>query len=211
MVKYPIFLKLSNKRVVIIGGGVVAARKARVILATGASLIVIAKTIDKALSNLCKDASIELIECEYSKDYLSGAVLAIAATSDNQLNKQIYKDCQELGILCNVVDVPHLCDFFVPAVVKRSDLQIAISTEGSCPAYAKHLRKKLELIFTDKHGEFLTKLKAIRERIIEDVTDPAGRKELLEQLVNDKSFEFFIQNGSDQWQNYAKELCNGFS
>ena len=85
-------------------------------------------------------------------------MLAIAATSDRQLNRRIYKDCQELEILCNVVDAPELCDFIVPAVVKRGDLQIAIGTEGNCPAYAGHLRKKLEQSFTDKHGEFLAEL-----------------------------------------------------
>ena len=211
MIRYPIFLKLSGRRVVIIGGGIVAARKAQAILATGAELVVVAETIDDTLIAFCKDANAELKECSYSKDYLSGAVLAIAATSDHELNKQIYKDCQELGLLCNVVDIPQLCDFFVPAVVKRGDLQIAVSTEGSCPAYAGYLRKKLEQIFTDEHARFLTELKAIRKLIIEDVPDPAGRKRLLERLVDDKSFEFFLQNGSDQWKAYVANLIQDVS
>ena len=149
MVKYPIFLKLSSRRVVIIGGGAVAARKAQSLLAAGAHVVVVADTIDDMLIAFCQDANAELIKSRYSKDYLSGAVLAIAATNDHELNKQIYKDCQELGLLCNVVDVPELCDFFVPAVVKRGDLQIAISTNGRCPAYAALLRKKLEQNYTD--------------------------------------------------------------
>ena len=203
MIKYPIFLNLSNRRVVLIGGGVVAARKAQAILATGAELVIVAEAIDDVLIDFCQNVKVELIKSAYSKGHLSGAAIAIAATNDHELNKQIYKDCQKLGILCNVVDVPQLCDFFVPAVAKRGNLQIAISTEGDCPAYAKYLRKKLERIFTDKHGEFLAELKTIRELIIKTASDPDDRKALLKKLVDDKSFEYFVDNGSEAWQTYA--------
>ncbi len=206
MVRYPIFLTLSEKSVVIIGGGAVAGRKAQPILAAGANLTVVARKIDDAVTEACKGTDTKLLERDYCKEHLRGAVLAIAATSDNELNKQIYEDCQGLGVLCNVVDEPDFCDFFVPAVVKRGDLQIAISTEGDCPAYARHLRKKLDKIFTDKHGEFLTELKAIRKRIIEETPEPAGRKELLEQMIDEKSFGIFVQDGPDKWQIYAAGL-----
>jgi len=206
MVKYPIFLKLNGRRVIIIGGGAVATRKAQSLLAAGAHVVVVADTIDDMLIAFCQDANAELIKSRYSKDYLSGAVLAIAATNNHELNKQIYKDCQELGLLCNVVDVPELCDFFVPAVVKRGDLQIAISTNGRCPAYAALLRKKMEQNYTDNHGEFLIELDLIRKRIIADVSDTAERKVLLEKLVEDKSFEFFVQRGSAQWRAFAEKI-----
>ncbi len=203
MSKYPIYLELSGRRVVVIGAGAVALRKAQTLLAAGARLIVVAQHIDDMLTTLCQNADAELIKSRYSKDYLAGAVLVIAATNNHQLNKQIYKDCQELEILCNVVDKPQLCDFFVPAVVKRGDLQIAVGTEGNCPAYAGHLRKKIEQSFTDKHGEFLAELETLRKRIIKDVPDLANRKALLGQLVDDESFEYFIQNGPTQWREYA--------
>lgn len=208
MAKYPIFLELSGRRVVLIGGGTVAARKAQVLLAAGARLVVVAERIDKMLTVLCKDKTAELIRSKYAKSYLAEAVLVIAATNNNRLNRRIYKDCQELEVLCNVVDVPELCDFYVPAVVKRGDLQIAISTEGQCPAYAGHLRKKLEVIFTEKHGEFLTELEAMRQRIIEDVPDPADRKTLLGRLADDKSFEYFVENGPIRWRTFADEIIS---
>jgi len=135
-------------------------------------------------------------------------VLAIAATNNPQINSQIYKDCQELEILCNVVDEPGLCDFFVPAVVKRGDLQIAIATEGHYPTYAGHLRKKLEQTFTEKHGQFLSELETLRKRIIKDVPDPTNRKALLGRLVDDKSFDYFVQNGPHQWRVYADNLIS---
>ena len=208
MAKYPIFLELSGRRVVVIGAGAVAARKAKSLLDAGARLVIVADKIDDVLTSLCQGTNAELIKSKYSKDYLTGAVLAIAATGDRQLNRRIYKDCQELEILCNVVDEPQLCDFFVPAVVKRGDLQIAVCTEGHSPAYAGHIRKKLEQTFTDKHGEFLAELKTLRKRIIKDVSDPTDRKALLGQLVDDKSFEYFVQNGPAQWRAYADRLIS---
>jgi len=206
MPKYPIFLELSGRRTVVIGGGAVAIRKAQSLLAAGARLVVVSKTINDALTTLCQGTNAELIKAKYSKDYIAEAVLVIAATNNPELNRQIYKDCQELEILCNVVDEPGLCDFVVPAVVKRGDLQIAVCTEGDCPAYAGHLRRKLEQAFTDKHGKFLDELEKLRKRIIKDVPAPADRKSLLGQLVDDNSFEYFIQNGPAKWQTYADKL-----
>jgi len=158
--KYPIFLNLESKRVVVIGAGSVAARKILGLLEAKARVVVVAKKIDDVLKAKCKDANIEFVQAKYSKDYLVGATIAFAATNNQKLNEQIYKDCQQLDVLCNVVDSPGLCDFFVPAVVKRNDLQIAICTEGSFPAYAGHLRQRLEEIITPQHGEFVRSSKS---------------------------------------------------
>ena len=96
MSKYPVFLELSERRVVVIGGGSVAVRKAQTLLDAGARLVVVAERIDKMMTLLCQSKKAELIKSKYSKNYLAEAVLAIAATNDHQLNRQIYKDCQEL-------------------------------------------------------------------------------------------------------------------
>jgi len=206
MAKYPIFLELSGRRAVVVGGGAVAVRKAQALLAAGARLVVVAERIDNMPTALCRDKNAELIKSKYSKDYLAEALLAIAATNNHKLNRRIYKDCQELEVLCNVVDEPELCDFFVPAVVKRGDLQIAVGTEGHCPAYAGHIRKKLEEIFTEKHGQFLAELEMLRKRIITDVAEPSERKALLGKLADDKSFKYFVENGPAQWRTFAEEL-----
>jgi len=204
--KYPIFLELGGRRAVVIGSGAVAVRKAQALLAAGARLVVVAERIDDMMTALCTGTNAQLVKSRYSKDYLTGAVLSIAATNNHQLNKRIYKDCQELEILCNVVDEPELCDFFVPAVVKRGDLQIAIGTKGYSPAYAGHIRKKLEKIFTEKHGEFLAELETLRQRIIDDIPDQTDRKVLFGELVDDKSFEYYVENGATAWRGRAEEL-----
>jgi precorrin-2 dehydrogenase/sirohydrochlorin ferrochelatase len=210
MSKYPIFLELGGRRVVLIGAGPVAVRKAQSLLAAGARLIVVAEHIDETLVDLCKGTTAELIRSKYSKDYLVNATLVIAATSDRHLNRQIYEDCQELEILCNIVDQPELCDFFVPAVVRRGDLQIAIGTEGQCPAYAGHIKKKLEQLFTDKHGQFLAELECFRQHIIESIADPVRRKALLGQLADDESFEYFAQNDAVAWRKWAEKNVRQF-
>jgi precorrin-2 dehydrogenase/sirohydrochlorin ferrochelatase len=211
MAKYPIFLELRGRRVVLIGGGAVALRKAQSLLEAGARLVVVAEEINDMLAIKAKGGDAELIQSKYSKNYLAGAALVIAATNDHELNKKIYKHCQKLEILCNVVDEPELCDFFVPAVVKQGDLQIAISTDGQCPAYAGHLRGKLEKLFTEEHGKFLAELEKLRNRIIEAVPDANTRKVLLGRLVDDKSFEYFCQNGADAWRNWAEGLIKEYN
>jgi precorrin-2 dehydrogenase/sirohydrochlorin ferrochelatase len=207
MAKYPIFLELEGRRVVLVGAGTVAFRKAQILLEAGARLVVIAEHVDPALELLCEEnRKAELVKAPYSKEYLAGATLAIAATSNRELNKEIFRDCQSLEVLCNVVDDPELCDFFTPAVVKRGDLQIAISTDGLYPAFAGHIKKKLEEMFTDAHAQFLAELESLRTRIIKDIPDPAERKALMGKLADDESFGLFVANGIDQWRRYADDM-----
>ncbi|MEN6336429.1 MAG: bifunctional precorrin-2 dehydrogenase/sirohydrochlorin ferrochelatase [Phycisphaerales bacterium] len=205
MAKYPIFLELGGRRVVVVGGGVVAVRKATSLLEAGARLVVVAFKPTEAMTTLCTNHGGELIRDRYAKQYIAEAVLVIAATDDAQVNAQVYHDCQELEILCNVVDDPEHCDFFVPALVKRGDLQIAIGTGGYCPAYAGHLRQKLETQFTEEHGRFLKELEGIRKEVIDEIPNEAERKAMLGSLVDDESFEYFRTHGPQAWRDRAQD------
>jgi precorrin-2 dehydrogenase len=207
MAKYPIYLELVGKPTVVIGAGAVAARKVRSLCDAGAKVAVIAKAVKDDFVQYCKGLDYELITESYSKDCLKGAVIAIASTNDEGLNREIYNDCRSLGVLCNVVDVPELCDFYVPATVKRGDLQIAISTDGHCPAYAAFLRRKLENIFTEDHGRFLAELDLIRTDVIEKLQSE-DRRPVLEELVNDESFDCFIKQGDEKWRQMAFQLID---
>jgi len=210
MAKYPIYLELGGQRVVVIGAGNVAIRKVQSLLEVGARVVVVADRIDDMMTAMCKDTDTELITSKYSKSYLPGAVMVIASTSDTDTNARIYKDCQELEILCNVVDDPPHCDFYVPALVKRGELQIAIGTNSNCPAYAGHIRRKLEDIFTETHGEFLVELEKMRNYIFEHVPELPDRKSLLGKLVKDESFDYFSQNGSESWNHRAVKIVDDF-
>ena len=205
MLKYPIYLELQNKRAVLVGAGSVAARKAAALVAAGANVRVVAQTIEPVFEESCKALSIEIIQGDYSKEHIQDAFLVVAATNDNTLNTKIFQDCQELKALCNVVDVPHLCNFHVPAVIQRGDLQVAISTNGRCPAFAAHLRRKLQALITEDHGKFLDVLDDARQLIIRQIP-PAKRKNLLLQLSKDDSYQFFLDNGNDAWKLMAQKL-----
>jgi precorrin-2 dehydrogenase/sirohydrochlorin ferrochelatase len=204
MAKYPIYLELSGRRTVVIGAGTVALRKVQALAEAGGRVTVVAEHIAANLNDAFLATGAEIIVSSYSKNYLVGATLCIAATNDLPLNQRIYNDCQELEILCNVVDQPDLCDFFVPAVVKRGSLQIAISTEGSCPAYAGHIRKKLETMFTDTHGQFVEELEKVRKHIITEIHDSDRRKAIMGELASDESFDYFTAHGSETWIEHCR-------
>ena len=206
MAKYSITLEMSGRRAVVIGAGPVAARKVQTLQEAGARVTVIAEHVQPIFEDAFQLPHVELVLSPYQKAYLVGATLAIAATNDMELNRRIFTDCQELEILCNVVDQPELCDFFVPSVVKRGHLQIAVSTDGHCPAYAGHLREKLEEMFTEKHGQFLEVLNQARRKAIEEIDDPEQRKAVLGRLAGDESFVFFLQHGSRKWHNHRPSL-----
>lgn len=203
MAKYPIYLNLSGRRTVVVGGGTVALRKVQALAEAESRVTVVAEHISPALEDAFAIPNVEIVLSSYRKDYLVGATLCIAATNDHVVNKKVYADCQELEILCNVVDQPELCDFFVPAVVNRGDLQIAISTDGNCPAYAGHVRKKLEEMFTETHGQFVEELEKIRQHILAEILDPDQRKALLGQFASDDSFDYFTAHGPRQWQEHC--------
>ena len=211
MAKYPINLDLSGKRVIVIGAGAVAARKVASLCAAGANVFVIAKSIDHEFEQICKPLSIEILQGSYKPDHLENATLAIAATSDNDLNKQIYADCKQRNILCNVVDVPDLCDFYVPATINRGSLQIAIGTDGKCPAYAAQIRRKLEDLFTEDHAKFLDELDTQRQKITAGAIPPQNRKSALKKLAEDESFDIFTEKGPAAWQKYAAQIIEQFS
>ena len=206
MTKYPVYLNLVGKRVVVIGAGVVAARKIEALYKTGARILVIARDIENTFQQRCSHLDIEVIKGEYSKDYLTDAALTIVATNDMELNRMVYRDCQELKVICNVVDIPELCDFHVPAIARQGKLQIAISTDGASPAYAASIRKKLQKLFTPDHAQFLDELAAMRILIKDKVPESNDlRKILLENLASDESFEKFKTQGSHKWRSHAEQ------
>jgi len=209
MSTYPIYLKLEGRTVCLVGGGQVAARKAKALLSSGAKLRIVAKTFENSIKLLSRNKNVILMKSAYRKSLLKGAVIVIAATNDNKLNNRIANDCRKLKILCNVVDEPDLCDFFVPAVVRRGLLQIAISTDGLCPAYAKRLRQKFETIILPIHSDFLTALEAARNQAKKKISDEEKRKDFLDRITADESFEYFCRNGRFKWNEYIEQLFSG--
>ncbi len=140
----PIFLEVSGRRCVVIGGGEVAARKVDSLLEAGAEVTVVAPSLGPAMKLLVGRGRLTHVKRAYRSGDLDGCELAYAATDDVELHRQIAAEAEALGILLNVADEPELCTFIAPAVVRQGALQIAISTGGASPAFAARLRREFD-------------------------------------------------------------------
>ena len=183
MTLYPIYLKLENKECVVFGGGKVATRKVQSLLEVGAGVTVVSPDLTPELFTLWKEGRIACHYRLYHRGDVQGHTLAISATNNPDVNRQIVAEAREAGVLVNVVDVPGLCDFYVPSVVRRGDLLLAISTNGTFPALAREIRKWLEKEFDDSFAELLHLAAQIRRQLKEDYPDPAARQEIIDTRI----------------------------
>src|SRR6266850_3472052 len=140
---YPVYLNLKSKRVVIIGGGDVAERKIESLLDTGASIFVLSPQVTRRIASLADQKRIELRKRVYAHGDCAGAALVFSATDDPEISRAVNQEATALGIFINAADQPALCSFIMPAVVRRGDIGIAISTSGTSPALAARLRRKI--------------------------------------------------------------------
>src|SRR5205085_1382875 len=134
---YPIFIDVENHDVVIIGGGAVCARKAETMLRYGANVTVVAPKFTEEIEGWAKEGRIRIKRKEYDDADLDGASIVIASTDDEGVNGRVARDSRRRKIPVNVVDVTHLCEFIVPAIVERGSIQLAVSTGGKSPALAR--------------------------------------------------------------------------
>ena len=163
---YPAFLSLQGKVCAVVGGGSVAARKVRSLLATGASIVVISPQLHLELQELISQSLIRSIPSNYAAEHLDGTQLVFAATNDAEVNQLVAQDAHARGLWVNVADNPALSDFYVPAMIHRGDLTVAISTGGSSPAFARYVRELLEQTLSEALGQALEMLAQARPLIL---------------------------------------------
>ena len=180
----PIFLDVTGRECVVVGGGEVATRKVESILEAGAHVTVVSPHLSPSLEEIVADGLVTHIARDYQLGDMRGCVLVYAATDDPKLHRELAAEARALAIPINVVDVPELCTFIAPAVVKRGALQIAISTGGASPAFAARLRRHLEDQFGTEYALTLEVLRAARRRLHADEIDPAERMRVLKELAN---------------------------
>ncbi|MEW5693481.1 MAG: bifunctional precorrin-2 dehydrogenase/sirohydrochlorin ferrochelatase [Candidatus Hydrogenedentota bacterium] len=163
---YPLILDLKDKNILIIGGGDVAFRKLKNLLYCKANITLISQKYIKKLKNLCNKYNIKTIQRKARfKDLRKDVFMVIDATDDIKLHKRLYEKCDREKILLNVVDSPQYCNFIVPAVVKRGDLLIAISTSGKTPFITKKVRQDIEKVFDKKWGKYIKICEIIRNEL----------------------------------------------
>ncbi len=180
----PIFLDVTGRECVVVGGGEVAARKVESLLEAGARVSVVSPRLSPSMEAIVARGVVTHIARNYARGDIRGCVLVYAATDDPKLDRELAAEARALGIPINVVDVPELCTFIAPAVVKRGALQIAISTAGASPAFAARLRRELEDQFGAEYALTLEVLRAARRMLHADEVDPAERMRRLSELAN---------------------------
>jgi len=176
---YPIFLKLESVPCLVVGGGTVAARKVRGLLAAAARVTVVSPEAAAELSSLARAGKIAWMSRAYAAGDLAGFRLAIAATGSKEVNAQVYEEAERLGIPVNAVDDPRHSSFFVPSVVRRGLLTLAISTSGAVPYLARRLREYLEGRLYPELAQEVEELRTVRSRLAG--SEPDRKTALLEQ------------------------------
>lgn len=164
-VYYPVALDVENKRCLVVGGGAIATDKVAGLLEAGALVVVVSPTITEKLRILADDQRVMLHPRAYGADDLEGAFMVIAATDRMEVNAQIAAQARGKEILVNAVDDPPNCDFFAMSLLRRGDLQLAISTNGRSPAFARWLREQLEGTLPNEYGDLLSVLADVRQRV----------------------------------------------
>jgi len=185
------FLKLSARPCLVVGAGTIAESKIASLLEAGGRVRVVAPEATPQVRSWAQANTIEWHQRPFHADDLKGMFLVVAATSSTELHERIFKVATQRGVLCNVVDVPPLCDFYYPAVVQRGALQIAISTAGQSPALAQRLRKQLEEQFGLEYEEWLAQLGEVRNQLQSAKLDAEERKRLLHEDASEEAFEAF--------------------
>ncbi|HSP13225.1 MAG TPA: bifunctional precorrin-2 dehydrogenase/sirohydrochlorin ferrochelatase [Thermoanaerobaculia bacterium] len=180
---YPIFLDIEGRSVVIIGGGNVCARKAETMMNYGARVTVIAPEFTREIEKWAGEGCLEIRRKKYEESDLDGANIVIASTDDEAVNTQIAEDCRRRRIPVNVVDVTHLCEFIVPAIIEKGSIQIAVSTGGKSPALARTLKEDLARSIGPEYDEVnqvLGSLRAAAKKVLPTDTD---RKRFFDGII----------------------------
>lgn len=187
---YPIFLKVHELNVLLVGGGFVGTEKLEFLLKSSPKAQVTAISREfrpEFLEVAAKSDTVTLIEDVYDEKYLGGKHIVIAATDDKAVNRQIRDEAKERFLLVNVADTPELCDFYLGGIVTKGNLKIAISTNGKSPTTAKRLRQLLEEVLPEEIDDLLENLNAYRDTLKGDFEYKVkAMNEITEGLVKKK-------------------------
>ena len=173
---YPVFLKIDGRRAVVVGAGTVAERKVQTLLDAGAKVTVVAPDATDTIKEQAERGDVEWKQRRFRSRDVRRATLTITATNDRAVNARVFKLASARGRLVNSVDDPDHCNFYVPAIVRRAPLIVAVSTSGRSPLFAKHLRRYFERKLYAGISSDVEALGEHRDRILADTAD-LGQKE----------------------------------
>lgn len=180
---YPIYIDIEDRSVVIVGGGTVCARKAETMMKYGARVTIVSPQFTDEMEQWARDGVLVLRRKEYQENDLEGASMVIASTDDPCVNARVARDSRRRRIPVNVVDVTHLCEFIVPAIVERGSIQIAVSTGGKSPALARTLKEDLQKFVGPEYDEINQLLGTLRKGAKKALPTDADRKRFFDGII----------------------------
>jgi precorrin-2 dehydrogenase/sirohydrochlorin ferrochelatase len=184
MKTYPIFAVIEDKPCLVVGGGAVGERKVADLMAAGARVTVVSRTLTPELAALADQGKINYLPEDFAEAQVEGMALVMAATDDPQVNARVSAAAQARAIWVNVADEPEHCTFIVPAQVRRGELTLAISTGGASPALASQLRQELQQHFGPEYGPYLDLLRRVRTRVLAERRAHPDNGPLFHRLVH---------------------------
>lgn len=205
----PLNINLQDWACLIIGGGRVAGRKAKLMIGYGALVTVVSPILNEELKNLVDEGKITYIADIYRLAYLQQKFIVICATDDPQVNRVAAAACRERGILVNSVSEPESCTIFFPAQFRKGALSIAVSTDGGSPAFARRLKNELQEQLDPAYADFTLFLKNIRPRVIATFKDSVKRRAVLEYLAGERFFNVFKKTDSADLYSMFEEIISG--
>jgi precorrin-2 dehydrogenase/sirohydrochlorin ferrochelatase len=195
---YPIFAVIENKPCLVVGGGAVGERKVYDLMAAGARVTVISRTLTPTLAALASRGEIGYLPEDFTEARVEGMALVLAATDDPEVNARVSAAAQARAIWVNVADAPELCTFIVPALLRRGDLTLAIGTGGASPALARQVRLDLQEHFGPEYGPYLNLLRRVRTRLLSEQRGHPDNAETFHRLVNSPLKEA-VARGDRAW------------
>ncbi len=213
---YPAILDLAGRRTLVVGGGNVGEGKVRGLLAARATVRVVTLEATEQIRRWASEERIALELRAFEPSDLDGCFLVIAATERNDVNVAVFEGAEARQMLCNVVDVTHLCNFILPSISRRGDLAIAVSTGGASPALARRIRLAIEQCYGDEYAVAMELLGSLREELKERYPSPRDRKIVFERLVYSElldmvrvgdveGIEAWVKRCIDEGPGYASE------
>jgi precorrin-2 dehydrogenase/sirohydrochlorin ferrochelatase len=203
---YPAILDLVGRNTLVVGAGKIGEGKIRGLLSGGANVRVVSLEATDQVRQWAKEGRIELELRPFEDADLDDCFLVVAATENSGVNEQVYTGAEQRNLLCNVVDVPRLCNFILPSIMRRGDLAIAVSTAGASPALARKIRLELEDRYGDGYDVALELLGSLRDELKARYPDPHDRKILFERIVYSDFMDMVRANETDRLEAWI-ERC----
>lgn len=209
---YPLFIKLEGRRALVVGGGAIGFQKTVDLLRSGARVHVVALRWSEDFATLDGDPALTRTTRAFEPSDLDGVLIAIAATDDEAVQDEVWRRAEALGVLCNVVDVPDRCHFYVPASLRRGSLTVSVSTEGKSPLLAAALRDRLAARINPQAGVGLERLAEARRIVRERHPDEqAKRRHALARLLSPCAIDDLLEGRLEDFETHWKKWTSSLS